>query len=75
MVESYDPSYLYNSDFQVLTKGQTVLVVGHSNTTPKFVNTILKRDAYPDMADDDNASLYKVIIRDDVADVLVMKVE
>ncbi|MDF1516581.1 MAG: histidine phosphatase family protein, partial [Lutibacter sp.] len=40
-VKIYHPESLYNDDFQLKTKGKTVLVVGHSNTTPLFVNKIL----------------------------------
>ena len=43
-------------------KGKTVLIVGHSNTTPKFANSLLGESKYDDMADDNNASLYKVTI-------------
>ncbi len=74
MVEGYDASNLYSEDFQTLTHGQTVLVVGHSNTTPKFVNAILKRGEYPDMDDNDNATLYRVMIKNEVAKVKVLKV-
>lgn len=75
MVETYDPNQLYSEDFQTLTYGQSVLVVGHSNTTPMFVNAILKREAYPGMDDNDNATLYRVMIKNKVAKVKVMKVE
>ena len=34
---------LNNDDFKLKTKGKTVLVVGHSNTTPQFVIDILNR--------------------------------
>ena len=61
-VLSYNPRTLYDSIFQSATKGKTVLVVGHSNTTPAFVNKILNKKDYPDMDDHDNASLYIVTI-------------
>jgi phosphohistidine phosphatase SixA len=75
MVEGYDASDLYSEDFQTLTKGQAVLVVGHSNTTPMFVNAILKQNAYPPMDDNNNATLYKVMIKNEVANVKVMNVD
>ncbi|KGL63593.1 SixA phosphatase family protein [Polaribacter sp. Hel1_85] len=61
-INSYDPRNMYDSIFKNNTKGKTVLVVGHSNTTPAFVNKILNKKDYPDMDDHDNASLYIVTI-------------
>lgn len=59
-VLSYNPRDLYNKDFAAATDGKTVLVVGHSNTTPVFVNAVLGEEKYPWMADDNNGGLYIV---------------
>ncbi len=40
---NYNPRNMYDSIFQKNTKGKTILVVGHSNTTPAFVNKIIRR--------------------------------
>jgi broad specificity phosphatase PhoE len=49
--------------------GKTVLVVGHSNTTPAFVNSILKQEKYDDIDDNNNGNLYILtIIGDKIAD-------
>lgn len=61
-IQHYNPSKMYDSIFKADTKGKTVLVVGHSNTTPVFVNKILGEDKYQNMDDNDNASLYIVTI-------------
>lgn len=61
-VQIYDPGQLYSDDFANATKGKTVLVVGHSNTTPAFVNTILKEKKYPSIDESNNANLYIVTI-------------
>jgi 2,3-bisphosphoglycerate-dependent phosphoglycerate mutase len=58
----YDPRNLYSEDFISNTKGKTVLVVGHSNTTPQFVNTILGNEKYKSIDDSNNANLYIVTI-------------
>ena len=60
---TYDPSDMYNDEFQKNTLGKTILIVGHSNTTPQFANKILKMDAYESMSDDDNASLYMISLK------------
>jgi broad specificity phosphatase PhoE len=64
-IKSYDPRKLYDSIFKIETKGKTVLVVGHSNTTPVFANKILGDKKYKNMSDNDNASLYIVTITSD----------
>ncbi|MBT8290569.1 MAG: histidine phosphatase family protein, partial [Muriicola sp.] len=40
--------------------GNNVLVVGHSNTTPDFVNKMIGEEKYPPMDDSDNGSLFIV---------------
>ncbi len=45
-VTLYDPKNLNDVDFQQKTKGKTVVVVGHSNTTPTFVNKIIGKKKY-----------------------------
>lgn len=62
---TYDPRKMYDSIFQAETKGKTVLVVGHSNTTPVFANKILGEKKYENMDENDNASLYIVTIKGD----------
>lgn len=59
---NYSLSEMYNEDFQEATKGKTVLIVGHSNTTPQFVNIILGEEKYQNLSDSDNASLFIVTI-------------
>ena len=61
-VQIYDPRQLYSDEFASATKGKKVLVVGHSNTTPAFVNTILKEKKYPSIDENNNANLYIVTI-------------
>ena len=58
----YNPRELFNKYFQKKTKGKTVLVVGHSNTTPLFVNKIIGSYKYSAIDDLNNANLYIVTI-------------
>ena len=60
---SYDPRDMFNDEFQKNTLGKTVLVVGHSNTTPFFANKIIEKDTYKEMDDNDNASLYIITVK------------
>ncbi len=59
----------YVDKFLKDTKGKTVLVVGHSNTTPAFVNAVLGKNKYENIDDNNNGNLYIVtIIEDKIAD-------
>ena len=70
----YDPRKLGDSSFLEATKGKTVLVVGHSNTTPAFVNAVIGEKKYQDIDDSNNANLYIVIISENgsVSDTLLV---
>ena len=61
-VQLYNPRTLNDSLFQAATKGKTVLVVGHSNTTPAFVNAVLGEEKYPAIDDTNNGNLYTLTI-------------
>ena len=74
IVQSYNPSKMYDSIFKKNTKGKTVLVVGHSDTTPVFANIILGQKKYKNMADNDNASLYIVTVVNDKKSSEIKKV-
>jgi phosphohistidine phosphatase SixA len=58
----YNPSDMKIEEFMLKTKGKTVLIVGHSNTTPKFTNGLLGEEKYQDIADDNNSNLYIVTV-------------
>lgn len=64
-VSIYDPKNLNDQDFQKKTKGKTVLVVGHSNTNPMFVNLLLQEKKYSDLEEEDYGSLFIVHISPD----------
>lgn len=73
-IQFYDPRNLYAEDFAEATYGKTVLVVGHSNTTPAFVNAILGEKKYEDIDDNDNSYLFIVTISDDNKTTQVLKI-
>jgi len=74
IVQSYNSSKMYDSIFKKNTKGKTVLVVGHSDTTPVFANIILGQKKYKNMEDNDNASLYIVTVFNDKKSSEIKKV-
>ncbi|WP_372792442.1 histidine phosphatase family protein [Lutibacter sp.] len=71
-IQFYNPKELYSEDFKLKTNNKIVLVVGHSDTTPIFVNTILGNEKYADIADDNNSNLYIITVSNDkITDVLL----
>jgi len=61
----YDASKLFDSNFENGTKGKTVVVVGHSNTTPQFTNAILGEKKYENLDDSENGALFIVQLMED----------
>lgn len=59
-VQLYSSKKLNDEDFQKNTKGKVVLVVGHSNSNPKFVNYILGQEKYQELSEENYGSLFIV---------------
>lgn len=59
-IEFYDAKNLFKEAFQKKTQGKLVLIVGHSNTNPEFVNKILGEEKYKEIEDAESGSLYIV---------------
>ena len=56
----YSPDELNVKTFMEQNQEKTVLIVGHSNTTPKLVNAIMEKEIFKQMQDNDNSSLFIV---------------
>ena len=59
-VQYYDPNVIDIDQFKTENKNSSVLVVGHSNTTPDFVNKMIGEEKYSSLEDNDNGSLFIV---------------
>ena len=66
---------MYSKAFQKLTKGKTILVVGHSNTTNVFANKVLGFDKYEEIKDNNNSNLYIVTLRNKKASSVLLKID
>ena len=60
----YSPSSIDYKNFISSNKGEIVLVVGHSNTIPEFVNELINDQAYSQIDDLNNSNLYIVNLCD-----------
>ncbi len=58
----YNPNTIYSEEFLKQNDGKTVLISGHSNTTPHLVNQLIGQEKFKDMDDSDNSTLFKVTI-------------
>ena len=60
----YSPSSIDYKTFISSNKGEIVLVVGHSNTIPDFVNELINDQVYSQIDDLNNSNLYIVNLCD-----------
>ena len=74
-IQFYNPNDLFNDEFKALTAGKKVLIVGHSNTTPQFVNKILGEEKYPEIDDRNNANLYIITISENNKSSILLNIE
>ena len=70
----YDPRKIDRQKFMTETKGQTVLIVGHSNTTPMFANNLIGNKTYDMMADSNNGGLYIVTVTNSDISSMVLQI-
>lgn len=70
----YWPDNMYSEAFQNNTKGKTVLVVGHSNTTNVFANKVLGEEKYDKINDSNNSNLYIVTVIDGKPSAILLKI-
>ena len=73
-IERYDPRKLSEFASTLKELKGTILVVGHSNTTPLFVNKIIGFDKYPAIDDHNNSNLYIITIIDDTISAVLLKI-
>ena len=60
----YSPSNIDYKNFISSNKGEIVLIVGHSNTIPDFVNELINDQVYSQIDDLNNSNLYIVSLCD-----------
>ncbi len=74
-IQFYNPRELFSEGFKEQTSGKTVLIVGHSNTTPLFVNKVLGIEKYDAINDRNNSNLYIVTISNTIINDVLLKIE
>ncbi|MFY7671756.1 SixA phosphatase family protein [Tenacibaculum sp. MEBiC06402] len=74
-IKFYDPRKMFDEEFQKKTKGKTVLVVGHSNTTPFFANKILGKEKYLEIDETNYTNLYIVTVTNEAKTGVLLHVD
>ncbi|MBT4472911.1 MAG: histidine phosphatase family protein [Bacteroidetes bacterium] len=59
---SYTAKELISEKFIADNKGKNIVIVGHSNTTPELVNSLLGEKKYEDIADRENNNVFIVTL-------------
>ncbi|MBP2833886.1 histidine phosphatase family protein [Aquimarina sp. U1-2] len=70
----YDPKALNNPEFQEKTKGKTCVIVGHSNSTPNFVNRVMGQQKYTAIDESHYGKLFIVTTTDEIVTDIVLTV-
>ena len=60
---SYISKELISEKFIADNKGKNIVIVGHSNTTPELVNSLLGEKKYEDIADRENNNVFIVTLK------------
>ena len=66
-VQYYDPRTVDIQQFKADNLNKSVLVVGHSNTTPEFANQLIGEEKYGQIDDSENGNLFIIQIVNGVA--------
>tara|TARA_B100000767_G_scaffold256241_1_gene263143 strand:- start:870 stop:1361 length:492 start_codon:yes stop_codon:yes gene_type:complete len=74
-IQLYNPNEQYSEKFKNQTSSKSVLIVGHSNTIPQFVNAILDVEKYPQIKDNNNSNLYVVTLSGENSTSIVLKID
>lgn len=74
-IKLYNPKTLNIESFKKETLGKKVLIVGHSNTTPKLVNQMINQKIYADIEDGTFGNLYMVTVVDNIISYKLLKLE
>ena len=74
-IQYYDMDNLNIDQFKADNLGKKVLIVGHGDTTPDFVNKMIGDHKYESMDDIDNSSIFIVEIVGDKATAMRLKID
>lgn len=65
VINNYNPSEIDLKAIAEKNTGKSVLIVGHSNTIPKYINKLLRENKYPDIDENEFGYIYIVTVKGD----------
>jgi 2,3-bisphosphoglycerate-dependent phosphoglycerate mutase len=74
-IKLYNPKTLDIESFKKETLGKKVLIVGHSNSIPKFVNEMINQNLFSDIEDETFGNLYMVTISEKTISFQLLKLK
>ena len=76
LIHSYNPSGFDFDKFLSDVKGKTVVIVGHSNTTPSFVNKLINEERYQQLEHSDFSKIFIIqYTSKDIANAIVLDIK
>ena len=73
IIKLYDPKTINIEKLKKEHLGQTILIVGHSNTTPDLVNKLIHQNVYEAIEETTFGNLYIVTINETVVNYQLLK--
>lgn len=71
-IQLYQPTKINIYQFKQDTMGKNVLIVGHSNSIPQFVNSLINQEKYKEIDDNEFSHLYIITIKENqISDLLL----
>jgi len=74
-IKQYDPSRLKEFAEQLKTLKGNLVIVGHSNTTPIFANTLLGNKKYKKLDESVYSNLYIITITNGISSGVLLKID
>jgi len=74
-IQTYEPNNLNIDSIATVHKGERILIVGHSNTTPMLVNRALGEERFEWIEDTVNGNLFVLTITSSAKGVQVLSIE
>ena len=71
---SYNPSELDLEKIIAENQGKTILIAGHSNTIPKYINHLLNEEKYPEIPETEFGNLYIIKVKNGVISHALTKI-
>jgi len=63
---TYNPSEVDLKAMAAKHKGQSIVIVGHSNTIPLYVNRLIKNNQYPDFDEDEFGNIFIITLENEM---------